>query len=295
LQPSDFSAFERRKVRAALAAELQPFVTTRDLSTSFDLEPLSTAFTARLLDGPFLQSPAAGALPAINLVFVRSRDGNTVADDPSSLGGGETDKHVIYEGLSRVAADAVLAGSRTVGDGDLLFSVWHPEIVKLRARLGKPRHPAQMIVTGRGALPIETGLIFNVPEVPVIILTGADQASALADRTRSRPWITVVPSADAPDLPSQLAHVRREMGIERISAVGGPRLATALLDEGLVRDLYLTTAAREGGEPGTPFYTGGNMPTRRLVVRKEGTGVDAGVIFEHAAMAGVLILRTSLR
>jgi hypothetical protein len=38
-----------------------------------------------------------------------------------------TDKHLIYEGLSRAAADAVLAGAATVRAGDIVFSVWHPE------------------------------------------------------------------------------------------------------------------------------------------------------------------------
>lgn len=47
---------------------------------------------------------------ALSLVFVQSQDGNTGGADPASFGGGATDKHLIYEGLSRVAADAVLAG-----------------------------------------------------------------------------------------------------------------------------------------------------------------------------------------
>jgi len=52
-------------------------------------------------------------------VFVQSRDGNTGARDPSSLGGGDTDKHLIYEGLSRVASDAVVAGAETIRGGNI--------------------------------------------------------------------------------------------------------------------------------------------------------------------------------
>ena len=70
---------------------------------------------AALFDGDFYVSPPPDeSRPACNLVFVQSRDGNTGASNPSSLGGGETDKHLIYEGLSRVAADAVLAGAETI-------------------------------------------------------------------------------------------------------------------------------------------------------------------------------------
>jgi hypothetical protein len=65
-----------------------------------------------------------------------SANGNTVAEDPASLGGGATDHHVIYEGLSRVGADAVLVGARTVHGGDTIFSVWHPDMVNLRTRGG---------------------------------------------------------------------------------------------------------------------------------------------------------------
>ena len=95
-----------------------------------------------------LRSPAAPAgLPSANLVFVQSRDGNTVTTDPSSLGGGEADKHLIYEGLSRVAADAVLAGARRLRGGRIVLSVWRPELVALRAAMGLPRHPIQIVAT----------------------------------------------------------------------------------------------------------------------------------------------------
>jgi riboflavin biosynthesis pyrimidine reductase len=87
----------------------------------------------------------------MSVVFVQSVDGNTEVDDPSALGGGETDKHVIYEGLSRVSADAVMAGANSVRHGTVVFSVWHPELVALRRTFGKPRHPVQIVVTSSGA------------------------------------------------------------------------------------------------------------------------------------------------
>ena len=114
LETGSFAAFARRKEEAAHAAALEPFTTIVDNSANFSLDVLSSPFTDALLDGPFFQSPVpSGSVPALSLVFVQSRDGNTEADNPSTLGGGQTDKHVIYEGLSRVAADAVLAGAKT--------------------------------------------------------------------------------------------------------------------------------------------------------------------------------------
>lgn len=214
-------------------------------------------------------------------MFVQSRDGNTEGDDPSALGGGATDKHLVYEGLSRVAADGVLAGSKTIGEGNVVFSIWHPELVRLRESLGKPRHPVQIVATLLGALPIETGLIFNVPDIPVVILTIAEPARTLIERTRTRPWITVLTSGDASDLQTHARHLKQAVGLDRVSAVGGRTVATALIDSGLIRDLYLTTGDVEGGQPGTPLYAGTREISRELVVRKRGTGPESAVIFEH--------------
>lgn len=75
----------------------------------------------------------------------------------------------------------------------------------------------------------------------------------------------------------------RRMGIEHVSAVGGRTIATALIDAGLVQDAYLTTSARPGGDPATPMYA---KPLEAdVVVKKLGTGSDAGVVFRHLVVS----------
>jgi riboflavin biosynthesis pyrimidine reductase len=74
--------------------------------------------------------------------------------------------------------------------------------------------------------------------------------------------------------------VLHEQGIRVISAVGGRRTAMALLREGLVSDLYLTTSPIEAGEPGTPFYEGPPLNLSR-VLEACGQGPESGVRFEH--------------
>jgi 5-amino-6-(5-phosphoribosylamino)uracil reductase len=240
---------------------------------------VANSWSAARFDGPFYVTPpgADQLRPACSLVFVQSADGNTGAGDPAVLGGGQTDKHVVYEGLSRVAADAVLAGASTVRDGPMLFSVWHPALVDLRRSLGLPRHPVQIVATARG-FDIERGLLFNVPAVPVILLTVPAGAASMEASVARRPWIRLITVPSPADLPRGF-HAMRELGIDRLSCVGGRTLATALLDFGLVDDIYLTTAPRPGGDPGTPMYP------RRLdadvVVRKRGTAEESGVVFEH--------------
>ncbi len=139
-----FEALAGRKTAEAESAELFPFATERE-DVDASLVAIGNDWTRRMFGGAFSLSPLReDGLPSTNLVFVQSREGNTVAKNPSTLGGGEADKHLIYEGLSRVAADAVLAGAETIRGGRIAFSTWHPELVRLRASLGLPRHPVQV-------------------------------------------------------------------------------------------------------------------------------------------------------
>ena len=272
-----FEAFAARKTAKAEAAAIAPLVTDLDGGDG-SLVPLANDWTRRMFDGPFYASRAqASDLPSTNLVFVQSREGNTVAKDPSTLGGGEADKHLIYEGLSRVAADAVLGGAGTIRGGDIVLSVWRRELVELRAALGMPRHPAQIVATLHG-VPLDEGLLFNVPDLRVVVITIARGAAAMRDAVAARPWISLLVMESPFDLPSAF-RILRELGIERVSCIGGRTLAGQLIDDGLVQDVYLTTAPRSGGEPDTPFYA---KPLRaREVVRKRGTGADEGVMFQH--------------
>jgi riboflavin biosynthesis pyrimidine reductase len=277
-----FREFASQKERDAIQAQLSPYHTRiaprpAEFAAS---TAVASAWSARLFDGPFLVSAAPAHLPAINLVFVQSREGNTGADRPETLGGGATDKHLIYEGLSRVAADAVLAGANTVRGSGVVFSVWHPEMVSLRRALGKPRHPVQIILTERGDLAMDRELICNVPEIPVFVLTPR-RNPALVSQARTRDWLRIVETDGARGLRGALETLRSSATISRISAVGGRTAATALLNTQLVQDLYLTTASRPGGDPDTPWYLGSRRLEKHLVLQKEATGPEAGVRFEH--------------
>lgn len=276
-----FDAFARRKTAEAEAAGVFPFVTEREEAAP-DLIAVGNDWTRRLFDGPFYLSPLRGGdLPSTGLVFVQSREGNTVARDPSTLGGGDADKHLIYEGLSRVAADAVLSGAETIRAGNLVFSTWQPEIVRLRESLGLPRHPVQIVATLRG-LSLD-GLLFNEPSLRVIVITVAGCPDLMMTALVDRPWISTIVMPDADDLVFAFRRLRA-LGIARISCVGGRTLARQLIDAGLIEDLYLTTSAKSAGEPNTPLYDSALAATE--IVRKHGTGPDAGVRFQHLRRRG---------
>src|SRR5258705_9280978 len=151
-----FDEYCRARERAAAAAVLPPYRTVAVDVQLGDFHAIGNDWSRRLFDGDFYRTSCKEDIPVTNLVFVESRDRNTGASDPSTLGGGDTDKYLIYEGLSRVDADAVLSGATTARSDELVFSVWHPEMVTLRRQLGRRRHPAQVIVCSRSAPRIET-------------------------------------------------------------------------------------------------------------------------------------------
>jgi riboflavin biosynthesis pyrimidine reductase len=234
----DFEAYVARKEAEAARAVLSPFVTDADQPPA-DVISVGNAWTRRMFDGPFYVSAAPSTdrgpdpgtdpgpdpgpdLPSTSLVFVRSRDGNTGTADPSSLGGGEADKHLIYEGLSRVAADAVMAGAETVRGGRIVLSVWHPELVALRAALRLPRHPVQIVLTLRGL--DFRGRLFDTPQLRVVVITVGACTELMITPVANRPWMTILTMPTARDLPDAFRQLR-DMGIGRISCIGGRTIA----------------------------------------------------------------------
>lgn len=294
-RPADAGAAERleryaRKREAeAVAAELAGYSTVAEHPDDH-VAALHDAWTDRLFDGAFYQShePAQPGLPVVNLVFAESREGNTVADDPSQLGGGATDKHLIYEGLSRIDADAVLSGASTARSRTLVLSLWHPRLVALRLARGKPRHPRQVIVTASGELPLEDGLMFQEPSLAACLIAPTAAVPALQARLRDRPWVEVIDAGQPVSLASGLRQLR-DRGVRVVSAIGGRRTAQALLDERTIADLYLTTSPISAGEPGTPFYTGPALPLH-LVVEKAGRAGEDGVRFRHYRLGRQFLL-----
>src|SRR5262245_61485082 len=131
-----FAELACRRTETAATARLVPFETVEASPLAGAWPAIGNRWTRRYYDGRFPLLPAPAGLPQLSLVFVQSRDGNTGAAHPEDLGGGATDLHLVYEGLSRVAADAVLAGARTATGPATFFSTWHPELVALRASLG---------------------------------------------------------------------------------------------------------------------------------------------------------------
>lgn len=266
----DFQDYCRRKEEAALAAPLAGFTTLAEEAGGADLLSFGNAWTRRLFDGDFHRSagPASPELPSVSLL---------VTEDNASFGA--TVPHLLHEGLTRVDADAVLGGIGGESTGNQICSVWHPELVRLRADRGLPRHPVQVLVTNSCDVSFDRCLLFQEPSLPVIVVTRSTLVHRARARLREYPWVEVLGAGDPLDLRSALTQLR-DRGIAVISAVGGRRLATSLLDAGLVTDLYITVREPGSAASALSFYNGPPLVRRRLLA-KAGRGSEGAVRFEH--------------
>jgi riboflavin biosynthesis pyrimidine reductase len=279
-QRTAFDIFAKRKTREAAVARIERLSTVFEQREGRRWHSVGNAWTRLHYGADFdLAIPLANQT-ALSLVFVQSSDHNT-GGPPPALGGGATDQHLIYEGLSRVAADAVLAGAGTMYS-EAFFSVWHPEVVAVRRAFGLPRHPAQIVVSKQGRLDFNT-LLFNVPDVPVFLIAGNECVSRHLSSLRARPWIRRIPLV-ADNLGPAIDHLRVAEGIRRISAIGGRFTASRLVDAGLAQDLYLTTTSRVGGEPGTPWYSGATPPGLAVITKKQWVDDGRPIVFEHISI-----------
>ena len=101
----------------------------------------------------------------------------------------------------------------------------------------------------------------------------------MASGLATRRWIDTLITEQPTDLATAFAQLR-SMGVERVSCVGGRNIASQLLDAGLIDHIYLTTTPRPGGEPGSRLVSS-RLGDYRTVVRKLGTEVERGVVFNH--------------
>ena len=278
-----FQAYCRRKEEAAVAAPLAGFTTIAEEAGGADLLSFGNAWTRRLFDGDFHRcaGPASPELPSVSLIVTELEgpvpQDTMAAASPQAFGASVP--HLLHEGLTRVDADAVLGGIGDTRTGNQICSVWHPELVKLRAERGLPRHPVQVLVTNTCRVDFEQCLLFQEPSLRVIVVTRDSLAAAARARLRTYPWVMVLGAGEPLDLRLALKQLR-ELGIAVVAAVGGHRVATSLLDAGLVTDLYVTVREPGSAASALSFYHGPPLVRRRLL-SKAGRGSEGRVRFEH--------------
>jgi riboflavin biosynthesis pyrimidine reductase len=192
--------------------------------------------------------------PFLYLNMVSSTDGRATIEGRAHALGSETDTLLLTE--LRTLADAVLIGSGTLRAEGYGRLVGNPERVARREAAGLPATPLAVLISRGLNLPWDAGL-FAAADQPVLIYTGSEATPPELDAP-----LEVVRLED-PAPAAALADLRAR-GVQALLCEGGPTLNRALLEAGMVDELFLTLS---------PLLTG-NADAPRIV---EGEDLDAPV------------------
>jgi riboflavin biosynthesis pyrimidine reductase len=258
------------------------------LSTLFDDasdEPLPLPPELRSLYGP-LRMPARPGRPHVFANFVASLDGVVAVDPPRGRGadisGGEARDRAVM-GLLRAVADAVVIGAGNLrAEGDHVWTADRicPELsgpyARLRAALGKPAAPLQVVVTGSGEVDLGRA-VFSGAAPSLVVTTRAGAARLAGQRSTVQ---VVVPPPGAGWIPLRAVLEAAALGPGALVLLeSGPTSTARFLAEGAVDELFLTRApilVGRGGEQATlalvegRTFSPGALAGRLLSARRAG-------------------------
>jgi riboflavin-specific deaminase-like protein len=186
--------------------------------------------------------------------FVASADGRAAFKGRSGALGGAADR-ALFHGL-RERVDAVFAGTGTLRTERYGRLVRDPERRRRRAATGLRPEPLACLISRSGDIPLDIPL-FDEPEARVIVFT-----PAALDVSESRAQVEVVRlDPGRLTLTTMMRLLRRDYDVRALLCEGGPLVFGALLQEGLVDELFLTLAPKlTGGGAGPPVTSGPELP-----------------------------------
>lgn len=239
----------------------------RTTPTPADLSPLETIFNAA--NGPALplpdelaarygalRFPSAAGRAHVIANFVSTLDGVVALNAPGEVPGADVsggcphDRFVM--GLLRAVADAVIVGAGTLRPlprhrwtAEAIYPPFAAAFGELRTRLGKPRHPLNVVVTASGELD-QNRPVFRTPDLPALIVTTERGARSPSLRSAEVP-VAVAGRGARLTAAEILAAVRRFTPVGLVLTEGGPHLLGAFLAEHLLDELFLTFAPQIAG------------------------------------------------
>ena len=213
------------------------------------------------LYGPFRLLSHADR-PAILSNFVTTLDGVVALNEPGPTSGGgdisgfnQHDRLVM--GLLRAIADAVIVGAGTLRS--VPRHLWTAEYIypplagsyqQLRANLGKPERPLNVIVTARGEVDLQLP-VFQSGEVPALLITTAQGEERLREgRIPPSVQIRVLQSIGSLNARAILQTVMDIRRCDVILVEGGPQLMADFFAGQALDELFLTLAPQIAGRDG---------------------------------------------
>ena len=189
--------------------------------------------------------------PLVAMNFAATVDGRATIGGVSGPIGSSADTAMLA-GL-RTRFDAVLIGAGTMRAERYGRLANDQEQRERRERIGLPRDPLMVIVSGRLDLPWDAPL-FTAGGGRVLVFTASH-----AEPPETATSLQVIRHEGFVNLVEALRHLRQERGIRALLCEGGPGLHGELEGGGLVDDLFLTIAPKLAGG-GAPRIVEGELP-----------------------------------
>lgn len=187
--------------------------------------------------------------PHIAVNFAETINGAISIDGRSGAIGSDTDTEMLV-GLRR-RFDAVMIGAGTLRAEGYGRIIGNPDVRARREEMGLPGDPLAILISGGLDLPWDAP-IFTDGGGQILAFTASDKE---APETATR--LDVVRHPDGVDIAEAMRHVRVERGVRSLLCEGGPTLHGALQADGLVDDLFLTTAPKVTAGGGAQILSGG--------------------------------------
>jgi riboflavin-specific deaminase-like protein len=191
--------------------------------------------------------------PFVATNFAVTVDGRATIGGASGPIGSDADTEMLSRLRTRFDAVMIGAGTMRVEQYGRLAS--KQETQERRERIGLSPEPLMVLVSGRLDLPWDAPL-FTAGGGRVLVFTSSE-----AEPPETATDLVVVRHDEAVDLPAALRQLRAEHGIRALLCEGGPHVHSQLWAEGLVDELFLTTAPRLTGAEAPRMLEGEALPT----------------------------------
>lgn len=233
---------------AILTARFAPLMEFRQL-----LPEMAAVEVTELLGSLDLGAGSASDRPHTIANFVVSVDGRATINGRSGPLGDDGDR-AMFHGL-RERADAVLVGTRTLGVERYGRILGREERRARRVERGQRPEPLATVITRSGEIPVDVPL-FAEPEAQIVIFSSTEIE---LDSPAQVEVILLDPGEMT--LTTAMRRLRTGYGVRMLLCEGGPTLFGALLDEGLVDELFLTVSPQlAGGGRGPTITSGPELP-----------------------------------
>ncbi|HEY2440134.1 MAG TPA: dihydrofolate reductase family protein [Solirubrobacteraceae bacterium] len=206
----------------------------------------------RRYTGLALGDRAPAGRPYVVANFVSSADGKATAQGRTAQLGGESDRTVFH--LLRTQADALLAGTGTLGVERYGLLIRDERLADIRVAEGREAQPLAVVVSRSGRIPFEIPL-FGDARARVALYA---PAATTVPRTEAE-VIRHDLSGSGDELGGVLRSLRADHGVRSLLCEGGPALFDAMLAEDLVDELFLTLAPALAGGGELGITTGAGL------------------------------------